>query len=1077
MARISDELINQIKQQVDLVRLVGAQGYQVQSHGSKDKAIRCPFHDDATASCVITPSSNLYHCFGCGAAGSVIDWVMQTQGVSFRHAVEILQKDVSVLAAESDDVEVNPKAVKCGSTPKLSAPLAADADSQACLKQVLDYYHQTLKQSPEALDYLKQRGLVHPELIDTFHLGFSNRTLGYRLPQKNRQAGAELRGKLQRIGLLRASGHEHFNGSLVFPIMDEHGVVHEVYGRKLLNNLRKGTPKHTYLPGAHKGVWNIQSLAAETAHQGEVILCESLIDAMTFWVHGYRNVTASYGTNGFTSDHLAAFKQYHIKRVLIAYDRDDAGDKAADKLAAELMAQGFEVFRILFPQGLDANDYARQVQPAAIALGQVIRFAQWLGKGQAPQINTPTETGTLDIDLANAAITDFQAIDDLAAEQVELEAQMANEASQELIDTNEQTERCQSSNSEPIDTAPDAAPSASVMPPQATDDGLTHSDNDWQIVFEQRRYRIRGLEKNQNHEQLKINLLVSRDEHFHVDNLDMYSARGRHSFIKQASIELSVAEDDIKHDLGKLLLKLECLQDKQLKPQLSEEKVGLSSAERKAALKLLTSPKLMSRILEDFDTCGVIGEHTNKLVGYLAAVSRKLDKPLAVMVQSSSAAGKSSLMDAVLAMMPAEERIQFSAMTGQSLYYMGETNLKHKILAISEEEGAEQAAYALKLLQSEGEVSIASTGKNPVTGNLETQQYRVTGPVMLMMTTTAIDIDEELMNRCLVLSVNESREQTEAIHKLQRQRQTLKGLLSEQDKSDIITLHQNAQRLLRPLLVANPYAETLTFLSDKTRTRRDHLKYLTLIRTITLLHQYQRQIKHVTHHNQQLEYIEVTRDDIYLANQLSHEVFGRTLDELPPQTRKLLQHILQMVNEQCQQHQLKHTDVRFSRKQVRDYTGCGNTQLKIHLSRLEDMEYVLAHRGSRGQSYVYELLYQGEGQQGERFLQGLLNLNAEPTNGTDDSNPQRQQYDNNKSGQNDKVSPLSRAQVGGMSAAGRVDQTQSHSDFNTDLALTLPKGAYTPSSTLSPYHHSETAADSNTHAINGKAINGHAHSG
>jgi hypothetical protein len=107
-------------------------------------------------------------------------------------------------------------------------------------------------------------------------------------------------------------------------------------------------------------------------------------------------------------------------------------------------------------------------------------------------------------------------------------------------------------------------------------------------------------------------------------------------------------------------------------------------------------------ILADFARCGVVGEETNKLVGYLAAVSRKLDEPLAVILQSSSAAGKSSLMEAVLAFVPEEERVQYSAMTGQSLFYLGETDLRHKILAIVEEEGAARAAYALKLLCSFG---------------------------------------------------------------------------------------------------------------------------------------------------------------------------------------------------------------------------------------------------------------------------------------------------------------------------------------------------------------------------------------
>ncbi|MDM5182243.1 DNA primase, partial [Massilia sp. DJPM01] len=113
-----------------------------------------------------------------------------------------------------------------------------------------------------------------------------------------------------------------------------------------------------------------------------------------------------------------------------------------------------------------------------------------------------------------------------------------------------------------------------------------------------------------------------------------------------------------------------------------------------------------------------------------------------------------------------------------------------------------------------------------------TQEYRVEGPVMMFLTTTAIDIDEELMNRCLVLTVDEDREQTRAIHRLQREKRTLQGLVRKEQKQRILELHRNAQRLLKKLAVVNPYADQLTFLDDRTRTRRDHEKYLTLIDTI-----------------------------------------------------------------------------------------------------------------------------------------------------------------------------------------------------------------------------------------------------
>ncbi|MDC9591752.1 DNA primase, partial [Xenorhabdus sp. XENO-10] len=262
------------------------------------------------------------------------------------------------------------------------------------------------------------------------------------------------------------------------------------------------------------------------------------------------------------------------------------------------------------------------------------------------------------------------------------------------------------------------------------------------------------------------------------------------------------------------------------------------------------------------------------------------------------------------------------------------------------------------------------TGKDETTGTLVTKSYTVKGPVMLMLTTTAIDVDEELLNRCLVLTVNESREQTEAIHALQRQKQTLEGLLAENERDYLTELHQNAQRLLRPLNVVNPYASQLTFMSDKTRTRRDHMKYLTLIQSIALLHQHQRDIKTAEHRGRTLEYIEVTKDDIRLANQLAHEILGRTLDEMPPQTRKLLLLIQQMAQDRAATGQQTLREVRFTRRDIRAYTHWSDSQLKLHCQRLSDMEYLLVHGGSRGHLLQYELLWDGDGD--SAHLSGLI---------------------------------------------------------------------------------------------------------
>jgi DNA primase len=963
MARIPDAELERLKAEISVERLVEASGIALTKSG-KDLVGKCPFHEDSEASLIVTPAKNLFHCFGCGTGGGPIDWVMKIQGISFRHAVELLKADLS-LAAEAA------APVKESTIRRLPPPVAFDADDQALLRQTIAYYHETLKTSPEALDYLKARGIAHPEAIERFKLGYANRTLGYSLPVKQVKAGAEIRGRLAKLGLYRESGHEHFTGSLVIPVLDEAGNVLEVYGRKILDNLRKGTPYHLYLPGPHQGVWNVDAMRDSK----EIILCEALIDALTFWCAGYRNVTAAYGVEGFTQDHLEAFEKHGTERVLIAFDRDEAGDRAAEKLAQKLTGKGIACYRIQFPKGMDANETALKVAPAAKSLGLLIRTAEWMGSGPAPKREAAKE------EIARE-IREQQAITPAPAPVLSLAA--APQAPAVRVPTNGKASphapQAVEGRPEPVKPSEPPAPETMALPaspvPPAPGDEIPFEieGQDLRLTLEDRRYRVRGWQKALNPETLKINLMVSRDERFHVDTLDLYQAKARAAFMKQASLELGDSEDRLKLDLGKVLRKVEALQSDQLAQALAEKAKlpTLTETEHAEALALLRSPDLFPRILNDFEELGVVGEEPNKLTGYLAVVSRLLDRPLALLIQSASAAGKSSLMDAVLDLVPEEDVVRYSAMSGQSLFYMGDRALQHKILAIAEEEGAKQASYALKLLQSEGRVTMASTGKDPATGMLTTHDYTVEGPVMLFLTTTAIDLDEELLNRCLVLTVNESREQTRAIHTLQRSRETLEGLLAKTKREGLLALHRNAQRLLQPLAVVNPYADQLRFRDDQTRSRRDHVKYLTLIRSIALLHQFQRDVKTIPHQGKQLRYIEVIPEDIELANELAQEVLGRTVDELLPQTRKLLTLLHGWIQGECERQGLSQSDFTFTRKQARDATGWGDTQIRIHLDRLAEMEFLLPHRGKRGQTFEYELLYQGEDAEGRAHLLGLI---------------------------------------------------------------------------------------------------------
>ena len=1024
MPRIPENELQRLKREVSLAVLCRDYGIELKQIGPDNLMGRCPFHEDKTPSFGVTPSKNLWNCLaGCGG-GDTIQLVMKKEGVSFRHAVEILQRKTGVTPAAPVL-----KTRQGTEHPVLVDPATQMAD-HALLKHVADFYHQTFLNDPKAMKYLEQRKCFHPEAVKLFRLGYANRTLGYRVPSTTAE-GKKLKAQLQRLGILRESGHEHLTGSVVVPVLDALGNVAQMYGRKITPHLREGTPLHMYLPGEHKAVWNGQSLAG----QKEWLLCEALIDALTLWCAGFRNVTASYGVNGFTPAHWQLLDECKPERIVLCYDNDQAGNDAAAKLTEQLKAKGVRVLRAKLPPGKDVNDVARENKNAQTALATVLEGSGARPIAKPATANTSASTATVapatpviasQVEPPKPAVAPPQtqstiakvAVEksglDAAAKEKKSALSPAPEAApsgalgagpachvamvvdeitgeplpivtKESLETGigwapesfmpapyaeVQAQQASSSLAAPQPPLPPAPAAKEEDTPPATANG-----DEVAFTFGERQWRVRGIGKNLSFESLRVQLRVMHGESYHLDTLDLCNAKHRQSFLAQAHGETGVAADALKRDLGQVLLKVEERQEQHIRQTVEPERkeIVLKDGEREAALALLRDPKLLDRILCDFERCGIVGEQTNTLVGYLAAVSRKLDDPLAIIIQSTSAAGKSSLMDAILAFVPEEQRIKYSAMTGQSLYYLGDCDLQNKVLAIVEEEGAERASYALKLLQSEGELTIASTGKDPQSGRMVTQEYHVEGPVMIMLTTTAIDIDEELLNRCIVLTVDESREQTRRIHELQREARTLTGLRRKLDKTAILATHRNAQRLLRPLRVVNPFAQRLTFLNDRTRTRRDHEKYLTLIDTIAFLHQYQRPLKK---DGVQLDYLEVTLADIATANRIAGEVLGRSLDELPPQTRRLLLLIDEFVSRECRRLKLVRADFRFTRRDVREHTGWTDFQVRVHLDRLMQMEYVLSHRGRRGQSFVYELLYDGQGHDGKPFVIGLLDVES-----------------------------------------------------------------------------------------------------
>jgi DNA primase len=333
----------------------------------------CPFHHDkGTANLIVTPGKGLFRCMaaGCGATGNAIQFVEKFDGVSFRHAYDVLAGGNAFTSGDGV-----PK--KFVTVPKLACPLDEEVEDSALLEQLAEYYAKSLM-TPEnqlARDYLISRGLDDPSLWKRFSIGFLDRTLGLGIPYKNRQQGAKIRERLQAVGVYRDNGREHLRGCIVIPIRNIAGQVVQLYGRRIGVQTAKEL-RHLYLARPLGGVFNFSALKSR-----EIVLTESLIDALTFIQLGLE-ATCTYGTKNFTPELFEAIRTAKIQRVKLAFDADEAGEISTAEATKRLQAIGIECHQIKLPWGFDANAFTQE--HGGEALLQAVRSAEWLG-GKSPQ--------------------------------------------------------------------------------------------------------------------------------------------------------------------------------------------------------------------------------------------------------------------------------------------------------------------------------------------------------------------------------------------------------------------------------------------------------------------------------------------------------------------------------------------------------------------------------------------------------------------------------------------------------------------------------------------------------------------
>ena len=518
-------------------------------------------------------------------------------------------------------------------------------------------------------------------------------------------------------------------------------------------------------------------------------------------------------------------------------------------------------------------------------------------------------------------------------------------------------------------------PAAAVRPRPAPSAQPAAPAADLTIACGPRRYELRGLEKSGR--KLKATLRIEHGGRLHVDTLDFYSARARRALAQDLCRLFDQSPEIVESDLARIVKHAENWRPTPgVGETAGDAPIALSAEERAEAEAFGRDPRLIDRILQDFELCGLVGEEANKLLCYLAAVSRKMDDPLSVLILSSSGAGKTALQDAALMLCPPEDMVRLTSLTGKALFYKGRKSLKHKLLALEEGAGAQEASYAIRNLISAKQLIIETTVKDLGTGRLTTVENRVEGPTAVFITTTDPDVDPETRSRFFVTSVDESRAQTRAILQSQRRRHTLAGQARQTEIESILRRHHNFQRLLRPLLVVNPHAENLVYADDRLQSRRDQPKYLNLIRAVAFLRQMTKELK--GEGQTPKPYVEVDAEDIGVATELGMRLLGRNGEDLNGVSRELLALLDKMVEERLDRLRQEDggnlpapAEVRFTRRDIREYSGWAHARVQRYVRQLVELEYVLVEAGKNGRRYVYRLACHGQGRAAEQTVAGL----------------------------------------------------------------------------------------------------------
>ncbi len=468
--------------------------------------------------------------------------------------------------------------------------------------------------------------------------------------------------------------------------------------------------------------------------------------------------------------------------------------------------------------------------------------------------------------------------------------------------------------------------------------------------------RLEGLDR------MRVTLKVQVEHLSLRHNLDLYNDTQVEKLVRKVAEKLEIGTSVITAaltDLTDLLEQYRLDEIERQGAQQNDKRKILTEEEQQQAKLYLSAPNLMDRTKEDIGKAGVIGEENNRLLMYLIFTSRKRENPLHVISLGSSGIGKTHLQEKVSALIPDEDKVESTSLTSLAIYYFGRYDLRHKLLLFEDLDGASDAFYVIRELQSKRKVIRTVPIKN-TKGETKSIQLIVEGPVTIAGCTTKESIYEDNANRSFLLYINESKEQDEKVMAYQRKLSAGKINTAEQQK--IIKQFQNMQRILQAVQVRNSYAELLKIPDEVFKPRRTNAHYLAFIELVTFYHQYQREKKYDQETGE--EYIETTSEDIAEANKLLKEILLRKSDQLTGACRSYFEKLKEWLQTESR--------TTFSNREVRQALRINASNQKRYMLELMGNYHIRVANGKRARGYEYEIVSYEEYNKLKRGIETVL---------------------------------------------------------------------------------------------------------